>query len=445
MLPSQITANNWESRLLFKGGARFVMKKEVRKVPTLRFHEFEKDWAISIMADHTESSAFGPRFSSDLYSTSGQIATLRTTDIDEDGNLDIDSAPLALLDELEFENHLLHKDDLVISRSGTVGITGIFEGYHLPVLPGAFLIRFRLKKTSISPLFTKLYFNSFQGQKKLLGLAAGGVQKNLKGSSILKMSLCFPTLPEQQKIASFFSTVDKKIEQLTRKKELLEQYKKGVMQKIFSQEIRFKDDNGQDYPNWKKKEFQDIVVKGKGAMKIGPFGSQLKKETFVVEGYKVYGQENVFLKDFNFGDRYISIEHFDNLKSNELQSGDYVISTMGTIGKSCIVPDNIQKGIMDSHIIRLRLNNKSIYPHFLSQLFLTHDLLKQIKRLSVGGIMDGLSMGIIKELKFPLPSLDEQKKIANLLSSIDDKINTVKTQLTQIQNFKKGLLQKMFV
>ena len=120
----------------------------------------------------------------------------------------------------------------------------------LPVLPGAFLIRFRLSEKTLNPNFVQLYFNSQKGRKKLLKLSAGGVQKNLKGSSILKMLLNIPTLPEQQKIASFLLAGDKKIEKLTRKKDLLEKYKKGMMQKIFSQEIRFKDENGKDFPDW---------------------------------------------------------------------------------------------------------------------------------------------------------------------------------------------------
>lgn len=79
-----------------------------------------------------------------------------------------------------------------------------------------------------------------------------------------KIGFSTPSLPEQEKIASFLSAVDTKIAQLTRKKELLEQYKKGVMQNIFSQEIRFKDDNGHDYPNWEEKRLGEIAKFQKG-------------------------------------------------------------------------------------------------------------------------------------------------------------------------------------
>jgi type I restriction enzyme S subunit len=297
-----------------------------------------------------------------------------------------------------------------------------------------------------------VYFNYFCHLPKIshtfyLSSIGVHIEKMLfKVDDWLKWRFYFPTLAEQQKIASFLSAVDKKIEKLTRKKELLEKYKKGVMQRIFSREIRFKDENGKDFPVWVEKKIKEFVIDEKSGMKIGPFGSQLKKDTLVKEGYKVYGQENVFLQKFNFGDRFISKVHFDRLKTNEIKSGDFIISTMGTIGKSCIVPENIQKGIMDSHIIRLRLDKTIMIPDFLKQIFLIFDVQKQIQRYSVGGIMDGLSMGIINELKFNIPtSIDEQQKIANFLSTIDKKIQAVQTQLTQTQEFKKGLLQKMFV
>ena len=202
------------------------MKPAEKLMPELRFSVFKGNWKISEMAKHTLSSAFGPRFSSELYARTGNIVTLRTTDMDDEGNLCFDNAPLAVLNEKKFQEHLLQKNDLVVSRSGTIGITGIFEKYKLPVLPGAFLIRFRLSEKTLNPNFVQLYFNSQKGRKKLLKLSAGGVQKNLKGSSILKMLLNIPTLPEQQKIASFLLAGDKKIEKLTRKKDLLEKYKK---------------------------------------------------------------------------------------------------------------------------------------------------------------------------------------------------------------------------
>lgn len=205
--------------------------------------------------------------------------------------------------------------------------------------------------------------------------------------------------------------------------------------------LRFKEFSDE----WEEKEINKILIKEKSAMKIGPFGSQLKKETFVDKSsFKVYGQENIFVKDFLIGDRYITKEHFEKLSSNEIKEGDFLISSMGTIGNTIIAPSNIEKGIMDSHIIRLRLEKNRINPLFLQNLFLLKTTQNKIKSLSVGGIMEGLSIGIIKELSFIIPYLQEQEKIANFLSSIDKKISLTEEKLELFRAYKRGVMQKIF-
>lgn len=164
---------------------------------------------------------------------------------------------------------------------------------------------------------------------------------------------------------------------------------------------------------WEDKSILEIIKAEKNSIKIGPFGSQLKKERFVEKSnYKVYGQENVISKDFSIGNRYITESHFNELCSNEIKDGDFLISSMGTVGQSIIVPEGIERGIMDSHLIRLKFKNEIIYPKFIQQIFLLDKTQNKILSLSVGGIMAGLSIGIIKKLLFTLPNIREQKKIA---------------------------------
>jgi type I restriction enzyme S subunit len=194
---------------------------------------------------------------------------------------------------------------------------------------------------------------------------------------------------------------------------------------------------------WQKCSVDDFLKDHKGAMKIGPFGSQLKKDTLVSTGYKVYGQENIFEKSFSYGNRYITEDHFQRLRSCELHAGDFIISMMGTIGKCMIVPGGIEKGIMDSHLLRLQLDDKVILPDFLSQLFISPSILDQVKRLSVGGIMDGLSSKIVKSILFLLPPLPEQRKIADILSSVDDAIQATRKVIDQTERVKQGLLQEL--
>ena len=150
--------------------------------------------------------------------------------------------------------------------------------------------------------------------------------------------------------------------------------------------------------DWEVKNIMDILISSKDSLKIGPFGSQLKKEYLLSNGvYKVFGQENIYSSNFDYCYRFLTKEHFHQLQSCELKPGDFVISTMGTIGKCDVVPENAGVGIMDSHLVRLRLQNtidKTYFKYFFQSDAIQH----QIIALSVGGIMDGLSTGIIKKL-----------------------------------------------
>ncbi|WP_244834689.1 restriction endonuclease subunit S [Clostridium sp. BJN0001] len=195
---------------------------------------------------------------------------------------------------------------------------------------------------------------------------------------------------------------------------------------------------------WRVIGTEEILIDEKNSIKIGPFGSQLKKEYLTNSGYKVYGQENVFRNDFNLGDRYIDQERYDLLKSSSLKPGDLVISMMGTVGKTAIIPNDIKKGIMDSHLIRLRVDEKVYNKKLLQQIIQNSTLVKnQIKKLSVGGIMEGLSSTIIKQLKFPLPLLKEQQKIENILSSVDSQIEDADKIIEKTKELKKGLMQRL--
>ena len=196
---------------------------------------------------------------------------------------------------------------------------------------------------------------------------------------------------------------------------------------------------------WVEKPISD-VLKPNG-IKIGPFGSQLKKEILLPDGqYRVYGQENVYNHDFGLGDRYLSKEHFNRLNSCEIIPGDFVMSTMGTIGKCAIVPDSIQCGIMDSHLIRLRIDGKKINPNYLLQLFSDqyHYLSDQTARLAVGGIMDGLSVGIVSNLSVIYPeNLDEQNEIVSVLSDMDEAISNLQKLIRKKKDIRQGTMQML--
>jgi type I restriction enzyme S subunit len=196
--------------------------------------------------------------------------------------------------------------------------------------------------------------------------------------------------------------------------------------------------------DWSCIKLPDTTLPSSNSIKIGPFGSALKKEYLTKKGYKVYGQENVYEKDMSIGDRFLSSARFRDLKSCEIVPSDFLVSMMGTVGKCVIVPDGIEQGIMDSHLLRIKFDDSKIERRFVSQLFETKIIFDQIKQLSVGGIMEGLSSKIIKSIYFPLPpTKQEQLAIATALSDVDQIIRKLEKFIQKKKNIKKGAMQEL--
>ncbi len=196
-------------------------------------------------------------------------------------------------------------------------------------------------------------------------------------------------------------------------------------------------------PNdWNIMQITDAMISRSG-IKIGPFGSQLKKEYLLPNGtYRVYGQENVYDDNFEKCYRFLDSEKFSKLKNCELKPGDFVISTMGTIGKCAIVPNTIDVGIMDSHLVRIRFDSK-VNKVFLKYLFQSSFVQNQIRSLMVGGIMDGLSCSIIKKINILNVPIDEQEEMSKILSDMDNLIGAQEELLQKKKNIRTGAMQKL--
>ena len=166
----------------------------------------QKDFSQKKFAEICSESMFGPRFSSKQYSKNGTIACLRTTDMDLEGNINFETMPLADLPEGKFKEHYLKTGDILISRSGTCGLTGVFNGYQIPVLPAAFIIRFRLNEGAY-PQYVKLFFNSDYGKSITNSLASGAVQKNLTSKALLGIKIPIPKRAIQEQIINLVSNL----------------------------------------------------------------------------------------------------------------------------------------------------------------------------------------------------------------------------------------------
>src|SRR5260370_4995462 len=189
---------------------------------------------------------------------------------------------------------------------------------------------------------------------------------------------------------------------------------------------------------------REIVLSHPGAIKIGPFGSQLKKEDLSREGYKVYGQENVIADDFSLGTRRIDATKFSALGSCRLFPGDLILTMMGTVGKCSIFPEEAEIGIMDSHLLRIQLSPEIANARFIAMVVAAEEVVgRQIERLSHGSIMSGLSSTIVQRFQVPLPPLSEQQHIAHIVDSLVTQIQQTEQFIAKLKQIKIGLLHDL--
>ena len=326
--------------------------------------------------------------------------------------------------------------DVLISAAGTLGRSVVFDGKDA-YFQDSNIVWLDIDRNLLCNEYLYHYYKVIKW-----GASEGSTIARLYNGIICNTHIALPDVEEQKQIATVLSEIDELIslteKQISKKKAI----KQGTMQELLTGKRRLP-----GYCNkWKTDIIPDVLQKQEG-IKTGPFGSQLKKEYLLEDGlYKVYGQENVYTQDFSIGNRYLNREKFRQLQSCEVRSGDFLISTMGTIGKCAIVPNGICSGIMDSHLIRLRINEQKLMPEYLLHLFSEElgYLKGQTSKLSVGGIMDGLSTKIVNALNVFYPEdLSEQKAIADFLSSMNTEIQTLEQKLGKYRQIKQGMMQQL--
>ena len=269
-------------------------------------------------------------------------------------------------------------------------------------------------------------------------MAQVGALPSYNGSDLAIIKVQLPSHKEQEKIADFLAAVDERIVVGEKKLELLETYKRGVMQQIFSQKIRFKDENGNPYLNWDYKEMNEIF--NEITDKVG----DKNIETFsITAGRGFVSQTEKFGKD---------ISGMQNQRYTLLAEDDFAYNkgNSKTYSYGCVYKNSQGKEIAVPNVfISFRLKDKAMASGYYEQLFINHYLDKHLRKLiSSGARMDGL-LNVNKkdffEIKVPVPSNEEQQKIATFLTALDDKITAEKSKLTAAREFKKALLQRMFV
>lgn len=251
------------------------------------------------------------------------------------------------------------------------------------------------------------------------------------------------------KIEELFSELDKGTENLLTAQQQLKTYRQSVLKWAFEGRLTNNNLNSGKIPkHWNQVFIADIIKESKNALKAGPFGSALKKESYVESGYKVYGQEQVINGDAFYGNYYINDNKFKELKSCAIQPFDILISLVGTIGKVMILPENCQAGVINPRLIKVSLNTEIYLPKFFKYYFESSFVKSYYGAETRGTTMDVLNLGIIKLIPFPMCKIEEQKLIIQEIEtrfSVADKLEESITQsLQQSEALKQSILKMAF-
>ena len=401
-------------------------------VPKLRFSEFKDEWNEKLLSDFTTFSKGKGLSKSDIVKNGknpciryGELYTTYGSTISEAisyTNLDKNNCVLSKKNQIIIPSS--GETQIDIATASCVLSDDIILGGDLNILT-----------TNENGIFLAYYLSSAK-KNDIAQLAQGNSVVHLYAKELATLKINYPSKEEQTKIAEFLSTVDDKISQLSRQLELLNQYKKGVMQKIFSQEIRFKNDNGEDFGEWEEVPLNQIAskvtVKNRG-----------NKVTEVLTNSATQG----IIKQSDFFDREIVSE--SNINGYYVvEVDDFVynprISVHAPVGP--IKRNKITQGIMSPlyTVFRFKEGNLDFLSYFFGTNF-WHDYVKSVANSGARHDRMNITNSDFLEMPILLPSIQEQEKIAEFLTAIDERINHTTAQLTQTKQWKKGLLQQMFV
>jgi type I restriction enzyme S subunit len=293
----------------------------------------------------------------------------------------------------------------------------------------------RYKDENVFPPFFSYQINYFK--KKIMDVVSGTTIKHVYSKNIEKLNYEVPLcIDEQEKIASFFMLLDKRIEQQEQKIALLKDYKKAMMQKIFSQKIRFKDENGNDYPDWEEKKLGEMFEIKKGI--------QISKKDLSLNGQKCILYGELFTRYDEIIENVTSKTNLDilpNSKYHDILMPSSDVTPNGLAKASCLLENDI---ILGGDINILRYKNENVFPPFFS--YQLNYFKKKIMDVVSGTTIKHVYSKNIEKLNYKLPlCIDEQEKITSFLLAIENNIKTQKEMVETLKKEKISLLNKMFV
>lgn len=392
------------------------MEKQQTAKPVIRFPEFTDHWnntKLSELLKEAKKRNGDLKYSKDeVLSVSGEMGIVNQIE-----HLGRSYAGVSV-----HQYHVVEVGDIVYTKSplkaNPYGI--IKQNKKKAGIVSTLYAVYNVKEENAHGEFIEHYFSLDENTNRYLRpLVKKGAKNDMKISNayVLHDKIFVPSVAEQKKITLFLNTLDKKIEQLKQKKSLLEEYKKGIMQKIFSQELRFKDENGKAFPDWEEKilsELLDYVQPTKYLVESTEYDDSYKTPVLTAGKSFILGYTN---ETFGIYDKKLPLIIFDDF-TTAIQFVDFPFKAK-------------------SSAMKLLVPKKGSNIYFIFEAM-------QLINYSIGG-HERHWISKYSKIEIPIPCAKEQNKISDFLSTINDKISRAQAQIEQTQQYKKGLLQKMFV
>ena len=405
--------------------------------PKLRFSEFKEEWSNKKLGD-LFSITSASRVHKNEWTNNG-VRFFRSSDVVSHfkGNNNTKAyISFELYKSLSNKSGCVKKNDILITGGGSIGIPYLISDNEPLYFKDADLLWIK-NIDKINGYFLYSFFITQSFKNYLNSISHIGTIAHYTVVQVKNTPFNFPSLPEQTKIANFISEIDEKIILLKENKSLLEEYKKGIMQKIFNRDLRFKDDNGNDFDEWEEKTLGEVAKFRRGSFPQ-PYGlPKWYDDENGIPFIQVYDVgSNMQLKDKTKN----KISKLGAEQSVFVEKGTLILTIQGSIGR-------IAKTQYDAYVDRTLLIFQSYnlpidIDYFKYVVFLLFEI---EKTKAPGGTIKTITKEVLTDFNVPIPCIEEQTKIANFLSSIDEKIELVNSQIQDTQEYKRGLLQQMFV
>ncbi|WP_019412889.1 restriction endonuclease subunit S [Paenisporosarcina sp. TG20] len=399
--------------------------------PKLRFKEFSGEWKQWKLEDLAEVRT-GKAFSSADFNDNGEYLVVTNKNIQDKAN---GIAPVGdridIYDDVILNNYLLSGDNILVTMDGVnIGKTGKYSNEKAVLAQRVG----RLNSEQLEFVYQITSSNKFVSEMNKLSV--GNAIKHISLKQISDYSFSAPiSEEEQEKIGAFFKNSDQKIQLQKEKIDLLKEQKKGLMQRIFSQELRFKDENGEEYPEWRTYKLSELVTFFKG--------QALSKSDLASEGVPcvLYGQ--LYTMYGEIIDEVISKTQNNSGFNGEI--GDVLIPSSGETAIDIACASALSKNaLLGGDLNVLRPNKKLSNGNFLAYL-LSNAYKNELYRLAQGASVVHLYNNSLKSLLINLPIIEEQQKIVNTLIYLDKKIKKETDKISELAIQKQAFMQQMFV